>query len=182
MNIASLSPELKELTYVLNAVSKTYSMTGWRIGYAAGSRESIAAMNKVQDQSISNPTSISQKAALAGLTGPQDCVAQILEEFKKRRRVIVEGLNAIEGITCLWPQGAFYVFPNVSALYARKFKRKALGSSTGFTEYLLDAARVAVVPGDGFGTDNYVRLSYDTSMEVIEKGLSRIAEAVKQLS
>jgi aspartate aminotransferase len=182
MSIASLSPELKERTYVLNAVSKTYSMTGWRIGYAAGNRETIAAMNKVQDQSTSNPTSISQKAAVAALTGPQDCVARMLEEFKKRRRVIVEGLNAIEGITCIWPQGAFYVFPNVSALYARKFEGKALGSSGGFTEYLLDTARVAVVPGEGFGADNYVRLSYATSMEVIEKGLSRIAEAVKRLS
>jgi len=181
-SIAGLGPEIRERTFVLNAVSKTYSMTGWRIGYAAGDREVIAAMNRIQDQSTSNPASISQKAAVAALEGPQDYVTMMLREFEKRRRVMVEGLNAIEGISCLWPKGAFYVFPNVSALYGRKFEGKALDGSTGLTEYLLSSARVAVVPGDGFGADSYVRLSYATSMEAIEKGLARIAEAVSRLS
>ncbi len=112
-SIASLGPEIRRRTFILNSVSKTYSMTGWRIGFAVGDREVIAAMNRIQDQSTSNPVSISQKAAIAALEGPQDCVAVMLREFEKRRRVMVEGLNAIEGVSCLWPKGAFYVFPNV---------------------------------------------------------------------
>jgi len=182
VSLASLSPELKKCTFVLNAVSKTYAMTGWRIGYAAGNAEVIAAMNRVQDQSTSNPTSISQKAAVAALAGPQDCVEAMVREFAKRRKVIVDGLNAIEGITCTRPQGAFYVFPNVSALYGRKVEGKTIDGSSALTDYLLDTARVAVVPGDGFGADAYIRLSYATSMATIEKGLARIAEAVKRLS
>ena len=182
VSLASLSPELKKRTFVLNAVSKTYAMTGWRIGYAAGNAEVIAAMNRVQDQSTSNPTSISQKAAVAALAGPQECVDAMVKEFVRRRQVIVDGLNAIEGITCTRPQGAFYVFPNVSALYGRKFEGKTIDGSSALTDYLLDTARVAVVPGDGFGADSYVRLSYATSLANIEKGLGRIAEAVKRLS
>lgn len=181
-SIASLSPELRRRTFILNAVSKTYSMTGWRIGYAAGEKEVIAAMNRIQDQSTSCPTSFAQKGAVAALEGPQDCVARMLAEFGKRRRVMVDGLNAIDGISCLWPKGAFYVFPNVSALYGRAFEGKTIDDSNAFTEYLLDTARVAVVPGEGFGSDGYVRLSYATGMEMIEKGLARIAEAVKRLS
>lgn len=181
-SIASLSPELRRRTFILNAVSKTYSMTGWRIGYAAGEKEVIAAMNRIQDQSTSCPTSFAQKGAVAALEGPQDCVARMLAEFGKRRRVMVDGLNAIDGISCLWPKGAFYVFPNVSALYGRAFEGKTIDDSNAFTEYLLNTARVAVVPGEGFGSDGYVRLSYATGMETIEKGLARIAEAVKRLS
>lgn len=181
-SIASLSPELRRRTFILNAVSKTYSMTGWRIGYAAGEKEVIAAMNRIQDQSTSCPTSFAQKGAVAALEGPQDCVARMLAEFGKRRRVMVDGLNAIDGISCLWPKGAFYVFPNVSALYGRAFEGKTIDDSNAFTEYLLNTARVAVVPGEGFGSDGYVRLSYATGMEMIEKGLARIAEAVKRLS
>lgn len=182
VSIASLTPELKRRTFVLNAVSKTYSMTGWRIGYAAGNAEVIAAMNRVQDQSTSNPTSIAQKAAVAALNGPQECVSSMVVEFEKRRKVIVDGLNGIEGISCYRPQGAFYVFPNVSALYGRMYEGKPITGSNALTEYLLDTARVAVVPGEGFGADDYIRLSYATSMENIEKGLKRIAEAVKRLS
>ena len=182
VSIASLTPELKRRTFVLNAVSKTYSMTGWRIGYAAGNAEVIAAMNRVQDQSTSNPTSIAQKAAVAALNGPQECVSRMVVEFEKRRKVIVDGLNGIEGISCYRPQGAFYVFPNVSALYGRMYEGKPITGSNALTEYLLDTARVAVVPGEGFGADDYIRLSYATSMENIEKGLKRIAEAVKRLS
>jgi aspartate aminotransferase len=182
VSLASLSPELRRRTFVLNAVSKTYAMTGWRIGYAAGNAEVIAAMNRVQDQSTSNPVSISQKAAVAALSGPQECVALMVKEFAKRRKVIVDGLNAIEGISCYNPQGAFYVFPNVSALYGRKFGGKTIDGSGALTDYLLDTARVAVVPGDGFGADAYIRLSYATGMATIEKGLQRLAEAVKRLS
>ena len=182
VSLASLSPELKKRTFVLNSVSKTYAMTGWRIGYAAGNAEVIAAMNRVQDQSTSNPVSIAQKAAVAALTGPQECVEIMVKEFAKRRKVIVAGLNAMEGITCTRPQGAFYVFPNVSAIYGRKFEGKIIDGSEALTGYLLDTARVAVVPGDGFGADAYIRLSYATSMATIEKGLGRIAEAVQRLS
>ncbi len=182
VSLASLSPELKKHTFVLNSVSKTYAMTGWRIGYAAGNAEVMAAMNRVQDQSTSNPVSIAQKAAVAALTGPQDCVEAMVKEFAKRRQVIVDGLNAIEGITCTNPQGAFYVFPNVSALYGRKFEGRAIEGSGALTDYLLDTARVAVVPGEGFGADAYIRLSYAAGMPTIEKGLARIAEAVKRLS
>ncbi|MEW6095122.1 MAG: pyridoxal phosphate-dependent aminotransferase [bacterium] len=180
-SIAALGSEVKDLTITINGVSKAYSMTGWRIGYAAGPKEIISAMSNVQSHSTSNPTSISQKAALAALTGAQECIPEMVAEFDKRRMVIVNRLNEIKAITCRTPKGAFYAFPNVSALYDLKFNGKSINNSFGLTEFLLEEAKVAVVPGDAFGAPNYIRLSYATSLENIEKGLDRIEEAIDRL-
>lgn len=182
INIASLSEELKNITVVVNGVSKAYSMTGWRIGYAAGPEEIIDSVTKLQSQNTSNPTSIAQKAAVEALNGPQGCVAEMVEEFKKRRNVIVERLNAIPGITCMLPKGAFYVFPDVSSLFGRSYRGRVISNSSDFTAYLLDVANVAVVPGADFGHDKHIRLSYATSLRNIEEGLERIKNAVKELS
>jgi aspartate aminotransferase len=179
--LASLSERLKELCIVVNGVSKTYAMTGWRIGYAAGNEEIIAAMTKYQSQNTSNPTSIAQKAAVEALNGPQDSVAMMLREFQKRRDVIVQGLNAIPGVTCLNPQGAFYVFPDVSHYYGRSFAGRTISNSAQMATYLLDESNVALVPGADFGHDEHIRLSYATSMESILKGLERIREALLKL-
>ncbi len=182
MNIASLSKDLKKMTVVVNGVSKAYSMTGWRIGYAAGPEEIIAAVTKLQSQNTSNPTSIAQKAAVEALNGPQNSVTEMVEEFRKRRNTIVEKLNAIPSITCMLPQGAFYVFPDVSALFGRSYRGIVISNSSDFTAYLLDEANVAVVPGVDFGHDNHIRLSYATSLKNIEEGLERIKNAVMNLS
>ena len=176
--MASLSDELKSLAIVVNGVSKTYSMTGWRIGYCAGAEEIIAAITKYQSQNTSNPTSIAQKAAVEALNGPQESVEMMRREFQKRRDVISKRLNAIPGVTCLKPQGAFYVFPDVSHYYGRSFGGKTITNSAEMATYLLDESNVALVPGGDFGHDGHIRLSYATSMEQIEKGLERIHEAL----
>lgn len=181
-SIASVGEDIKSHAIVVNGVSKTYAMTGWRIGYAAGPDDIIAAVTKIQSQNISNPTSISQKAAVEALEGNQDVVAEMVKEFKKRRDYIVEKLNNIPGINCMNPQGAFYVFPDVSMLFGMSCGGKKIGSSTDFAEYLLDKVDVAVVPGIAFGNDSHVRLSYATSMENIQKGLERIGNAVAKLT
>jgi aspartate aminotransferase len=180
-SIASLSEEVKQRTILVNGVSKAYSMTGWRIGYAAAERELVAAMTRIQDQSTSNPTSIAQKAALAALQAPEDTVKQMVAAFAERRRVIVDGLNRIPGFRCAEPGGAFYAFPNVSALYGKRWGDRVINHSDAFAEYLLEAARVAVVPGSGFGADENIRLSYACSLDTIRNGLARIADAVRAL-
>jgi aspartate aminotransferase len=157
-------------------------MTGWRIGYAAGPKEIIKAMTNIQSQSTSNPASISQKAAVAALTGPQDFVGLMRTEFDKRRKFLVNGLNSIEGIRCLNPTGAFYAFPNVSALYGKTAGSRQVASSLDFALYLLEEAKVALVHGEAFGDDNYIRISYATSMENIDKAVGRIREAVARLA
>jgi len=181
ISIASLGKEIKARTIVVNALSKSHAMTGWRIGYAAGPKEIIKAMTNIQSQSTSNPNSIAQKAAVAALTGPQDSVGIMCAEFDKRRKFLVDGLNSIKGIRCLPPTGAFYVFPNVSALYGKKAGQRQINSSLDFALYLLEEAKVALVHGEAFGDDNYIRISYATSMENIEKALGRIREAVERL-
>lgn len=181
VSIASLSDEIKALTIVVNGVSKSYSMTGWRIGYCAGPLPVINAVNNLQSHSTSNPTSISQKASLEALTGPQDAVNLMRTAFDERRRYIADALNKIEGISCLLPDGAFYVFPNISALLGKKYQEKLISTSMDLGALLLDEAKVAVVPGVEFGNDHYIRLSYATSMENIIKGVKRIAEFVSQL-
>ena len=181
-NITSVNEEMKNLSIVVNGVSKAYSMTGWRIGYAAGPEEIIAAVTKLQSQNTSNPTSIAQKAAVEALNGNQDGVAEMAAEFRKRRDVIVEKLNAIPGITCMNPQGAFYVFPDISALFGRSYQGRTISNSSDLAAYLLDEADVAVVPGVDFGHDDHIRLSYATSMKNIEEGLKRIQSAVMNLS
>jgi len=180
-SVASLSEEAKKSTVVLNGVSKTYSMTGWRIGYAAGPKNLIKAMTNIQSQSTSNPTSISQWAAVEAISGPQTAIDKMTAEFVKRRDAIVAGLNSIEGVSCLKPQGAFYVFPNVSKLFGRKFKGNAIKGSVDLATYLIDEAGIAVVPGEPFGDDNFIRLSYATSMDNVVNGVRRIGEAVKEL-
>ncbi len=179
--LASLSDELKGISIVINGVSKSYSMTGWRIGYAAGSEEIVSAMTKYQSQNTSNPTSIAQKAAVEALNGPQEGVGKMAREFQKRRDLIVERLTAIDGVTCLRPEGAFYVFPNVGSYYGRSFEGKIIGTSAEMAAYLLDEANVALVPGGDFGHDDHIRISYATSMEQIEKGVERIRLALLKL-
>ncbi|MFH1860578.1 MAG: pyridoxal phosphate-dependent aminotransferase [bacterium] len=180
-SIAALHPKIADLTIVINGVSKSYAMTGWRIGYAAGPKEIITAMSNVQSHATSNPTSIAQKAALAAISGPQDCITEMVTAFDRRRKYIVERLNNIEGISCPMPSGAFYVFPNVSILCGKSFNGKPITDSSALTEFLLNEARVAVVPGDAFGAPGYLRLSYATSDQNIKNGLDRIEEAVAKL-
>jgi aspartate aminotransferase len=179
--IASLEDDVKKSTILVNGVSKTYSMTGWRIGFAAGDKKVIDAMGNLQGQSTSNPTSISQKAAVEALSGPQEEVKWMVEEFEKRKNFIVDRLNEIPGIRCFNPQGAFYVFPNVSKLLGKKHAGLEIRNSIDFTQFLLEEAKVAVVPGVEFGADDYVRISYATSMEEIKKGVDRIEKAVEKL-
>jgi aspartate aminotransferase len=181
VSIVSILPEMKGLTVVVNGVSKTYAMTGWRIGYAAGPQEIIGAITKIQSQSTSNPTSIAQKAAIEALRGPQDSVAMMTKEFEKRRKYMVDELNNIAGVSCFNPRGAFYLFPNFSAFYGRSFQGKTINNSLDLTDYLLDTARVAVVAGVAFGADNFIRISFAASMETIREGVKRIKEAVDKL-
>ncbi len=181
VSIATVSPEIKERTLLVNAVSKTYSMTGWRIGWVCGNKEVVAAMSKLQSQSTSNPTSIAQKAAVEALKGPQDKVYEMVKAFDERRRYIVERLNSIEGVSCFKPHGSFYVFPNFSGVYGKSYNGKVIENSMDFAAYLLDEFKVAIVPGIAFGDDNCARLSYATSMENIKKGLDRIEEAISKL-
>jgi aspartate aminotransferase len=180
-NILALCPALRERTIIVNGVSKTYAMTGWRIGYALGPADVISAAGKIQSQSTSNATSIAQAAALEAISGPQNDVDTMMQEFKKRREVIVDRLNAINGIRCLKPHGAFYVFPNVSALFGRKANGKTLTSPCDVADYLLEAAKVAVVPGEDFGSQEHIRFSYATALEDIEKGCQRIKAALSRL-
>jgi aspartate aminotransferase len=181
ISIASLAPQIKKLTIVVNGVSKSYSMTGWRIGYAAGPKEIVQAMSNLQSHSTSNPTSISQKAALAALEGSQEPLCNMVAEFVKRRDHIVERLNSINGISCLKPQGTFYVFPDVSQTIGKTFKGEIIKDSVFLAKILLDEANVAVVPGSAFGADEYLRLSYATSMENISKGLERIEGLINKI-
>ena len=177
-SIAACSPEAKELSIVVNGVSKAYSMTGWRIGYTGANEEIIAGMNKVQSQEVSHPSSISQKAAVEALDGPQDSVEVMRRAFDERRRYMVERLNALEGVECSLPQGAFYAYPDVTAYYGRRAGGRTIENSVLLCEYLLEEARVACVPGAGFGTHDHIRLSYATSMELIEVAMDRIETAL----
>ncbi len=163
--------KLKSRTLTMNGVSKSYSMTGWRIGYAAGPKEIIKAMAKIQSQSTSNPTSISQAAAVEALNGTQDFILERSNSFKERRNFVVESLNKIKGISCLSPEGAFYVFPNCKKLLNKKTKLK---TDKDFVEKLLEKAEVAVVQGSAFGLDGYFRISYATSMDNLKKAMDRI--------
>jgi len=186
LSIASLGPEIKARTIVVNTCSKAYAMTGWRIGYAAGDRTLIRAMTDAQSQVTSNPSSIAQWAAVEALTGPQDEVAKMAGEFDRRRRLIIGGLNALPGVRCGMPKGAFYAFANVSGLFGRTWRKPegpvTLKSSLDVTAFLLEQARVAVVPGRDFGSDGHVRLSYATSDALISEGLERMAGALATLT
>lgn len=180
-SIAEVSEAVRERALVVNGVSKSHAMTGWRIGWTAGPEKVIKAMSTLQSQSTSNPTSIAQKAAEEALTGPQEAVTMMVGEFAKRRNYIVERLNAMESVSCIMPVGAFYVFPRVAGLYGGKSGDHSIQSSLDLSGYLLDVSKVAVVPGAAFGADGHIRLSYATSMEMIEKGMDRIDEAFQRL-
>ncbi len=171
-------PYLKDRTLTMNGVSKSYSMTGWRIGYAAGPKEIIKAMAKIQSQSTSNPTSISQAAAVEALNGAQGFIKERADSFKQRRNFVVESLNSIKGINCLKPEGAFYVFPNCKKLIGKK---TIIKDDTNFAEKLLEKSEVAVVPGSAFGLQGHFRISYATSMENLEKAISRIKKFCESL-
>ncbi len=181
VSIATVSPEVAARTVVINGVSKAYAMTGWRIGYAAGPKALLTAMANVQSQSTSNPCSISQKAAVAALRLGDPFTKMMVEEFDRRRRVMVDGLNNIQGVTCRMPTGAFYAFPNMSGVLSRRWKGQPIGSAAGLATYLLNEAHVAVVPGEPFGSGLHIRLSYATAMEAIERGLTRIEAALGRL-
>jgi aspartate aminotransferase len=181
-NLVALRPALRDRTVIVNGVSKSYAMTGWRIGYAIGPAELIAAAAKIQSQSTSNPTSIAQAAAMEAIDGDQREVTIMVEEFGKRRDLIVERLNAIKGITCLKPQGAFYVFPNIRDLFKRTASGRALATPCDVADYLLEEAKVAVVPGEDFGSTEHIRFSYAASLADIEEGCDRIATAVAKLT
>ncbi len=171
LSIASLNNKIKDLTITVNSVSKTYAMTGWRIGYCGANKEIIKAMESVQSHSTSNPSNIAQMAALEALSGPQKSVKQMVKAFDKRRKFLHKRLNEIDGISCIEPEGAFYAFPDISGTKM---------SSTEFASKLLEEALVAVVPGIAFGSDRHIRLSYAASMQDIEKGMDRVEKWVKQ--
>jgi aspartate aminotransferase len=182
-SIASISDEIKKQCVVINGVSKSYAMTGWRIGYiAAGDPEIVKQVGKLQGQSTSNPCAVSQAASIEALTGPLDEVHEMVKEFEKRRDIIVGRLSQIPGVTCNKPTGSFYSFPNFSGIYGKKdMNGKMLEGSLNFTDYLLSAEKVAIVPGIAFGADAHARLSFATSMEKIEEGVKRIKNAVSNL-
>jgi aspartate aminotransferase len=162
-------------------MSKAYAMTGWRLGYVAGPKPLISAMNLVQDQSTSNASSIGQKAALAALAGPPDTINAMVAEYRARRDMFVGGLNALDGVHCRVPEGAFYALADVRGLFGRTYKDRPLVSAMQLSEILLDDFRVAAVPGEPFGADGYIRMSFATSREVLKKGLSRLGELVGSL-
>ncbi|QMU56703.1 MAG: aminotransferase class I/II-fold pyridoxal phosphate-dependent enzyme [Candidatus Mycalebacterium zealandia] len=179
--VASLGEEARENSILVNGVSKTYSMTGWRIGYAAGGRDVIAAMSRIQGQCTSNPPSMAQMAAVEALSGEQEVVERRGEEFERRKDFIVSRVREI-GFECLDPQGAFYIFPSIEKFIGMKFGDREMENSLDFTDFLLSQAKVAVVPGIEFGMENHIRISYATSMENIEEGMNRVEKALSLLS
>ncbi len=182
-SILQVAPDLRERVVIVNGVSKTYAMTGWRLGYALGPTEIIAAMEKIQGQSTSNPTSFAQVGAIEALVGDQSCVIELLTIFDKRRNILVKGLNAMELISCRMPAGAFYAFPNISALFGKTTPDgEVLADSFDVAKYLLEEAKIAVVPGAPFGADANVRMSYATSEDAITTGLARMSSALEKLN
>ncbi|MHB8368541.1 MAG: pyridoxal phosphate-dependent aminotransferase [Leptospirales bacterium] len=180
-SLASLDPALRERTVIVNGVSKTYAMTGWRIGYAAGPREIMEAVDTVQSQTASNPNSIAQKAAAFAIRSGETFFAPMLEEYHRRRDWVVTAFNGIPGIRCAPPEGAFYVFPNVSGLLGRSYKGVPVQTVYELAEFFLDVARVAMVPGTPFGSPLHMRLSYAASLSSLQEGLRRLSEAVALL-
>jgi len=186
-SIANISETMKKKTVVLNGVSKTYAMTGWRIGYMAGDKDLIAKIDIIQSQSTSNPTTISQWAAVEALTGDQTVLSNMMTAFERRRKFVVDELNSMPGVSCYNPEGAFYAFPGVNGVYELKGwksvteKYKDPYKSSSLCAYLMEEARTAVVPGIAFGNDGYFRMSFATSDENLKEGLKRIREALSKL-
>lgn len=181
ISIAAISQAMQQRTLLVNGVSKAYAMTGWRIGYTAGPKEIITAMNTLQSQSTSNPTSISQKSAVIALKKGKQFTRKMVVEFDRRRRYVIERLNQLPGFSCILPRGAFYAFPNVSRLYSNCYRGKKLSNATGVAEFILEEAKVMVVPGDPFGAPDHIRLSYAASMDELAKALDRIQAVLKTL-
>lgn len=182
LSIAQLGEQIKSQTFLVNGVSKAYAMTGWRIGYVAGPRNVISAMSSFQSQATSNPNSIAQYAAMKALQGDQSCVDAMVAQFEKRRDAMVEKINAIPGLSCRKPQGAFYIMMNIKQMLGKHYDGRMIESSLDFAELLLAEKQVALVPGVAFEAEGYCRLSYAVSMENILEGLSRIGEFVAELS
>jgi aspartate aminotransferase len=182
ISIATLDPALKARSLVVNGFSKAYAMTGWRLGYCAGPREVIEMCDRLQSQTTSNATAFAQVAGIEALTGPQESVGAMAQAFEQRRNFVVQRLNTIPGITSNTPRGAFYVFPNIADLFGRRAQGRPLTTAAAVADYLLEAAGVAVVPGDAFGDDHSMRISYASSMAELEDGLARIDQAVQQLA
>ncbi|HHV79318.1 MAG TPA: pyridoxal phosphate-dependent aminotransferase [Firmicutes bacterium] len=181
ISIASFNSDVYDRTITVNGVSKAYAMTGWRIGYSASPKNVAKAIGDFQSQCTSNATSISQKAALAALTGTQEPITAMVAEFKNRRDYMVARLNRIDGVKCQVPDGAFYVFPSFKSLLNRRFKGQVLGSTAALADILLNEAKVAIVPGEAFGMPGYMRFSYATSMEKIREGLDRMERILDSL-
>lgn len=181
VSLASLGEEMKKKTIIINGVSKSYSMTGWRIGYAAGPAEIIKGMAKIQSHTTSNACSVSQKAAVEAFQGPQTEVAKMVAEFQRRRNYVLMRLQSIPHVSCFKPQGAFYLFPNFSYYFDKEHNNFRIRNSYGLAYYLLKKAQIAVVPGAAFGADNYLRISYSTSMEKLEEGMDRLIQAISEL-
>lgn len=179
VSIASFGEEIKDLTIVINGMSKAYAMTGWRIGYLAAKKEIASMITNMQSHATSNPNTIAQYASIAGLKGDQEPINEMVKAFKERRNYMVEKINSIDKLSCRMPEGAFYVMLNISGVIGQDLKGVKINNSMDFAGYLLDHAKVAVIPGAGFGVDNYVRLSYATSIDNIREGLDRIEEALK---
>jgi len=178
VSIATYSEKIKGKSVIVNGVSKAFSMTGWRIGYAAGPKAIIAAINKIQGHTTGNPSSISQWASFAGLTNDTSFISGWVEEFKKRRDYIVDKLNDIKGFSCLKPHGAFYVFPGVKECFGKVLNGYKINDSVDLANYLLEYGKIAVVPGKAFGADSYIRISFATSMENIVEGVERLKNAI----
>ncbi|GLI33995.1 pyridoxal phosphate-dependent aminotransferase [Desulforhabdus amnigena] len=181
-NLAMVSEALRDRTFIINGVSKTYCMTGWRIGYVVGNADVIRAATKIQSQSTSNPTSISQWASVAAMRGDQSVVQEMVKVFEQRCRYVLECLSKLPGVTCPTPAGAFYVFPNFSHYYEKKVGDRSIKNSLDLADYLMEIAHVAVVPGSAFGEDHCLRLSYALSMEDLQEGFARVARALENLS
>ena len=181
LSIAQLGEQIKDHTFIVNGVSKAYAMTGWRIGYCAAPRQEIAAMTAFQSQATSNANSIAQHASAVALDSDQSCVEEMREHFQRRRDLMVDRVNSIEGISCLKPEGAFYIMMNIRNLIGRKFNGRKLEDSMDFAELLLAEKHVAVVPGIAFEAEGFCRLSYATSEDRIAEGLNRIEAFIKEL-
>jgi aspartate aminotransferase len=182
VNLAMLNERLRERVFIVNGVSKTYCMTGWRIGYLVGNASVIKAATEIQSQSTSNPSSIAQWASVAALNDDQRQVVEMTEVFEQRCRYVLDRIRQMPGVTCPAPDGAFYVFPNFSHYYGRSSKNREVSNSVHLADYLLEDARVAVVPGSAFGEDQCIRLSYALSMDDLKEGFDRIEAALKDLS
>ncbi|MBS4539917.1 pyridoxal phosphate-dependent aminotransferase [Clostridium sp. D2Q-11] len=179
ISIASINDNIKEQTIVINGMSKAYAMTGWRIGYTAAHKDIIKLMSNLQSHSTSNPTSISQYASVEGLNGEETAIKEMIKHFIERRDYMVDRINSIDNLSCKKPKGAFYVMANISNIKGKIIHGKTIESSIDLANLLLDEAHVAVIPGIAFGDDNYIRLSYATSLENIKEGLNRIEEYIK---